>query len=252
MTLQEIIDTVRRRLGDYEKPYDWTDQELVDYANDIENIICREARVLIDPYTSAICSFYTVAEQFDYVLSPLIIEILNAKIVRANSESLLTKYTAAELYLLSQSWRTSSTAVTYTHDEDDNVSFYPPGSYGEELSYAEEPTKYCLDYRNGYITLYPAPDDVYAIQLSVIRYPLTALTTTSMSAQTSEIDAKYHHALIAGMCYHAYMKTGIETYNEKKSAMYYNQLYKYLSDMKSQKIFYEHTSRRAGPHLGCI
>jgi hypothetical protein len=81
MTLQEIIDITRRKIGDYELPYDWTDQELVDYCNYAIGQIARNAYIFEDAYTPAICNLTTSANTTDYLLSTDIVELRNIRVV---------------------------------------------------------------------------------------------------------------------------------------------------------------------------
>lgn len=85
MTLEEIINLARRRLMDYEPPYNWLDSELVDYANNAYNTICRETFQIDDSYTPAICLLTLTADTatsstFDYSLDSRIIDIRSANI----------------------------------------------------------------------------------------------------------------------------------------------------------------------------
>ncbi len=86
MTLQQIIDLVRRRQGNYEPPYHHIDTELVDYANDIVNTIARESLIIEDSTTPAACYLTLVDSTIDYTYDTRIIEI---------SDALITGYLSA-------------------------------------------------------------------------------------------------------------------------------------------------------------
>lgn len=81
MTLQEIIDQVRYRLDNFEIPRRWVDAELVFYANEIQKVIARETKELVDTETESVCRIFTSMGVLDYALSPLIIYVLSAKLV---------------------------------------------------------------------------------------------------------------------------------------------------------------------------
>lgn len=117
---------------------------------------------------------------------------------------------------------------------------------------AAEPKKYILDYNTGYITLYPNPDDSYLLRLSVIRYPLVAMSVTSMSTQTPEIDAKYHDTVVNGICSMAYMKRGENTFNDKLASMYLSLYKKSISDMKVKDNLTRTFTSIGSPHKGFI
>ena len=115
-----------------------------------------------------------------------------------------------------------------------------------------QPTKYLLDYRNGYITFSPPPDKAYTIVLSVIRYPVAALSATSMSSQTPEIPAQYHQAIIYGIAYQAFLKSGEKTYDPVKSDAYYKLFRDAISKMKIQSNMYQANESTASPVRGFV
>ena len=110
------------------------------------------------------------------------------------------------------------------------------GHSGWRYSTADKPYKYLLDFQTGYITLYPRPDDEYLIRLSVIRYPITAMSATSMSTQTPEIDSKYHEVIVNGICARAHLKRGDDTYDPKRAAEFMGLYRKGISDMKINEV----------------
>jgi hypothetical protein len=111
-----------------------------------------------------------------------------------------------------------------------------------------EPSMYLLDYHTGYITIYPKPDDIYTLRLSVFRYPITAMSATDMSTQTPEIDAKYHNAIIDGICAQAYLKSGENTYDAKKAANHYQLFRKAISDVKIKNVMSGSAESTVSPH----
>ena len=317
MTLQEIIDLTRRRLGDYDLPYDWYDQELVDYANYAIWQTSRNAYLFEDAYTPAICNITTVADTLDYLLSTSIVELRN---IRVTGEVGTITQTGSGLSDI-------SVRGSYTHDATDtsykiyidgaatpdtfkwsddggttwNASTVSITSLWQELSHgifikfaattghtltntwaftisynscqlmtlttikemydaipswrmsdSDIPTKYLLDYRQGYISFYTPPDAAYLINMNVLRYPATDMSATSMSAQTPEIPAKFHMVLIDGIMYQAYNKTGIETYNEKKADRHYALFMKGISDINRSKIINVSNKGPMSPHEGNI
>jgi hypothetical protein len=268
MTLQEIIDQARYRLNNYEKPYLWVDSELVYYANQIENIIARETRSLVDTTTDSICRIFTSAGVLDYALSPLILYVLSAKLVETElmtldvaptpttfaaaatvtgvtsskactvvSKDTSTTYTVEHRTgtftlgeVVGDGTNTADQGATYPtfSDNSDSPKFLTKtntasmdGIVSWRSADQNEPARFVLDYRTGYLTVYPPPDDSYPIYLSVIRYPLTALTTSSMSAQTPEIDQAYHSAIVDGICYMARLKAGEHTFDPVQSDLYF-------------------------------
>jgi len=190
------------------------------YANEAEKIICRDARVLEDSATSSVCEIDVVAGTLDYELDPVIIYVLNAKITD------------------------SSLNLTKTSRQAQEQS-YP----GWRSGTAAEPTKYLLDYRHGYITLYPTPDDSYTLNLSVIRYPLDDM---ALDTDEPEIPAEYHHALVDGICYQAYLKWGDRTYDAQKSDIHLKLFRKAIADMKNTSNAFQYVETTLSPNRGFI
>uniref|UniRef100_A0A6H1ZYG9 Putative structural protein n=1 Tax=viral metagenome TaxID=1070528 RepID=A0A6H1ZYG9_9ZZZZ len=316
MTLQEIIDLTRRRLGNYELPCNWTDQELVDYCNYAIGQISRNAYLFEDAYTPAICNITTVADQIDYLLSTDIVELRNIRVTGESSAitqtgtglndlSICGSYThdnTDTVYLINVTtasttdvfkWSDDS-GVTYTssvsmtadwqelshgvfikftaktgHTATDTFTFTVSDNSNQlmtltsvkemynvipswRMSTSDIPIKYLLDYRRGYISFYPPPDDVYLINMNVLRYPATDMTITSMSGQTPEIPAVWHMILVDGILYQAYNKTGIETYNERKADRHYGMFRLGINDINRSKIINVSNKQGMTPHEGNI
>jgi hypothetical protein len=317
MTLQEIIDLTRRRLGDYELPLDWYDQELVDYTNYAIWQICRNSYLFEDAYTPAICNITTTSGTIDYLLSTSIVEIRNAKVTGylsaiAGTHAGLDDISICGSYTHSDTDTSfkitidgASTTDTFKWSDDGgttwNATLVAMTADWQELSHgifikfaaktshtltdfwtftvydqassfltlntvpvlgqsipswrmveSEEPTTYLLDYRHGYISFYPTPDDSYLINLNVTRYPATNMSATSMSSQTPEIPAVFHMVLIDGIMYQAYNKTGTETYNSQKADRHF-QLFKMgISDINRNMILNRANKIAIIPHTGTI
>ncbi len=300
MTLQDIVDYERKSiLDDFTLPYDWHDDQLVMYANEAYNIICRDAMAITDASTASVCNIATVAGTFDYALAASIIYVLSAKLL---SEELITldvaptpaawaagatvtgvtsnkscyikakltsttytiqnrtgEFTAGEV--LGDGANSADQGPNYptvtdssasplmlqksTAAEINRISNWRSGTNGK-------PIRYLLDYRSGYMTLWPAPDAVYTIKLTVIRYPIAAFTTTAMSSQTPEIPSQYHHALLDGIAWQAFLKRGENTYNPQRSAEYYRLFMGAISKMKIASNMYESNEATASPIRGFI
>ena len=300
MTLQEIVDASRDRLGNYEKPWNWLDREIVLYANEAINVLCRDTRILEDSYTGSICNVHAAAGILDYALSTYIIYVTAAKLLSSEKMTLDVAATPAAWAVdATVTGGTSTftcnivaalTTTTYTIDKRtgeftlgeilsdgtnsaDQGAAYPvltdnsssPNLLTKSTSVemnryysgwrsatATQPTKYILDYRHGYITLYPPPDKAYTIVLSVIRYPSAAFSATSMSSQTPEIPTQYHHALLDGIAWQAFLKRGEATYDPQKSDFFYKLFRKQISDMKIQSNMREGNESTNSPLGGFI
>jgi hypothetical protein len=115
-----------------------------------------------------------------------------------------------------------------------------------------QPYKYLLDFNTGYISLYPKPDAVYIIKLNVSRYPITAMSTTNMSAQTPELDAKYHDAIVNGMCAQACLKRGELTFDPKQAATFAGLFANAIARAKVKNMMHNERENIFSPHGGFI
>jgi hypothetical protein len=114
-----------------------------------------------------------------------------------------------------------------------------------------EPRYYVVDFTTGYLTVYPKPDAAYTIKLTVNRYPITAMSTTSMSS-SPEIDSKYHNMIIDGICAQAYLKNGEQTYDPKKSAVHMGLFTKAIADIRRKNSMFNATELIVPTHGGFI
>jgi len=218
MNLLQIEEYARYRLSDYELPYSWLQKEIFLYANEAEKIICRDGKVLEDSTTDSICNIDVVASTLDYELDESIIYVTAAKLT--SSDYNLTKTTKMDMDRMYSGWRSGT---------------------------AGEPTKYLLDYRHGYITLSPPPDIAHTLNLSVFRYPEDDM---ALPTDEPEIPVQFHHAIIDGICYQAYLKWGERTYDAKKSDIHFKLFRKAISDMKISDNLFKATESTMGAHGG--
>jgi hypothetical protein len=292
MLLSEIVDQVRYTANNYEVPYLWRNAELVYFANNAVNEICRDGRVLEDALTASICQFSTTANTMDYALNASIIYVKEAKV---RTEELLTldvapstAWSAGDTLTGASSTKTCkvvSQVSTYVYKVENRTGAFTLGEIISNGTYtadqgalypiftesesayltkltkdqiglfrtyeSSEPYGYFLDDTTGYITL-TKPDDIYVIDMSVIRYPASQLSATSMSTQTPEINSKYHSAIIDGILYQAYLKRGDETYDPKKSDFHYKLFRNAISNMKKENLRLQGNGETFSPREGFI
>jgi hypothetical protein len=74
------------------------------------------------------------------------------------------------------------------------------------------------DLDSGYLTLYPTPETVDTLSLTVVRYPLAQVTATNLDQELPEIPFVYHYDLPGGIGALAYLKQDSETYDPQKAA----------------------------------
>ena len=279
MLLSDIIDMTRYRLNNAERPFLWLDKELVFYANEAINIICRDGKCIEDSMTAACCQLFTIAGTIDYALHPSIIYVKSAKLrsqetitldvapatawaqgatltgVISNKTCVVVAQLTATTYTVKNRSGQFTLGETITDgttaaaqgaanpiftDSTTNTTLLTKQSKREMDEYYSswrsqpqaQPLRYILDYQAGYISLYANPDNYYPIDLTVVRYPLTLLTTTSMTTQTPEINPIWHDTIIEGICWMAYQKRGEDTYDPKLSMLHGQNFRRGIADMK--------------------
>jgi len=226
MTHAALLAHVRQVLDDESKPYLWSDAELIGYYNDVMAEIAQQTDSFIDPATTAVVDIAisaaaVTAGTMEYALSSLILEIHSAKI--EDETVFLTKTTAQRMNDRIPAWR-DATAAT--------------------------PQYYLLDYLTGYITLYPPPVAAGTINLTVTKLP--AVITTAALTGSPELNSIYHQKLRHGIAKYAFLKSGEETYNEKKAAIHTILFKGLINEIKLAFLRMQRRRKVASPHPGNI
>lgn len=226
MTGTQVIAMARSHADDSTVPYKWTDSELVDYLNMALNDIYRLIGVKVDATTTAIVDITIAASTFDYALDSRITEILEAKV--DGTTTFLKATTTEYLNAINSDWRSASST--------DSVQYY------------------CLDYRSGYITLYPPYDDDGTLSLRVKRFQATPFTTSNLGINAFEINTVYQAELYYGILEHAFLKSGDRTYIPEKSVVYGAKFRQLKEDIARDYIKLKNSERIlvAGPHRGTV
>ncbi len=317
MTLQQIIDLVRRRQGNYEPPYIQVDAELVDYANEVVNHIARETFIIKDSSTPAICYLTLTADTIDYSFDQRILEIKSASISGYNSAVTQTGSGLSDLSICGNyteddtntsfvvycdtsgttdtfkwsndggsTWEATGVsmtgdwqeldhgmwikfAATTGHTADDYWSWttYPingglltrmttnelyEGQSTWRKGTSGEPTRFVTDYIHSYISFYVPPQYSYLVNMRVTRYPLSQLTSASMSSQTPEIPINFHYAIVEGILAQAYLRRGAETFDDRKASIHQAIFDKEVQKMKRYNINLQGYSRNLRPDDGIL
>ena len=189
MTHSEIITLARSWLDDSAVPYNWSLTEMIAFYNDTVNEFCEQTRILVDSTTEVICKITLASGTAKYVLDSRVIDILTGRLVTGDRK--ITRRTRTYMDSHSSGWD-STTASTGT------------------------PMNFLGDLNTGYIILVPAPDSIDTLWLTVVRFPLLQLTSTTLDT-SPEIHFKYHFGLLDGICGRAYLKQDAETYDPKKA-----------------------------------
>jgi hypothetical protein len=296
-SLQDIINQVRYRLGNYEKPYYWLDTELVFYANTLLDQMYTYLKIKRDSSTTSVCQIALSENTYDYPLASSVDSINSVHLLV--KEKLTLDVAPATIWSAGDTITGSSSTVTcevvealttktyiinqrsgdFTAGEilsngtysADQGSSYPTVLPHEskildkttlndiEIEAPEwravdsaEPEKYLLDYNSGYISIYPPPDQNYIVTLRAMRRQITALSTTSMSSQTVELNQQYYGDLVNGICGMAYLKRGEYTYDPKAAAIFTGLFNARLRAIKAEIMLSESSKNIFAPNEGFI
>lgn len=185
MKLNDLIDICRIEVDDAVKPYLWSDDELIEYANDAELEACRRGRLLIDSSTAEICQIALVADTATYALDPRVQFIRRARLTGMRP---LKRMNLQDMDGWNPWWEDAA---------------------------ASTPSAFIPDFETGKIRLYPTPDADYTLNLMVVRDPLQEMNDDS---DTPEIAPRYHRSLRFWMMHRAYLKKDADTNDPKKAA----------------------------------
>lgn len=185
MRLNDLIQIFRAEVDDAVTPYLWSDDELIEYANDAELEACRRSRLIVDSSTAAICQIAVVAGTATYALDPRVLFVRRARL-------------------------TGLLPLKRKNMQDMDIQ-YP----GWEDAAAGTPSAFIPDFETGKIRLYPTPDAAATLNLMVVRDPLAEMNDDS---DTPEIAARYHRSLRFWMMHRAYLKKDADANDPKKAA----------------------------------
>lgn len=140
---------------------------------------------------TALTQLAIVAGQGSYQLDPRIIDIDDGDVRLSTLEKELQKHSYRSFQNVSATWDTD----------------------------ASEPMAFCLDWKEGWLTLDCVPEAADTAKMRVFRLPLADL---SADADTPEIPNAYHDFITDGMAYYLYSKQDSQTYDPKAADKYYN------------------------------
>lgn len=185
MTLAELIEIFRERAEDTAQPYLWSDDTLLRYASEAQRQACIRAQLLRDSTTAAICVLAVDADATDVGLSPLVLDVLKARLDGVQQPLGITS--ADQM------------------DADDDQW---------ESRAAAQPTHLVLERNGAGLAgrLWPTPFEDVTLRLRVIRLPLLAAFTDG--DETPEIPAQHHEQLVDWMLHLAYLKADAETFDK--------------------------------------
>jgi hypothetical protein len=184
MKLRDLFLIVRRDLDDLEEPYLWSDDQLLEFANDAEEEACRRARLIVDSATDDICVLAVTALTPDVDLDPRVIFIRRAKMLTGIRTLRRASYRDLDERL--PGWETQEGTVSH----------------------------FITDLATGSIRLFRIPEASDTLNLTVVRMPLAPMTGLDASP---EIPTRYHRSLRHWIKYRAYSVQDAELKNPQKA-----------------------------------
>lgn len=234
MTLEKLIEHLGTAFDDNVVPYLWSNEELTEYLNMSIEEWCRLTDANIDSATTAVCQVSITAGTKSYALHDSILKILFAHI--SGESAFLEKMDTNYIFQL---W--GPDALSTAADDRDT------------------PTYYSLDYRAGYITLWPTPVANGTLLLTVSRLPLTELAYvtpnlpgTPGTGAEPDIPPRYHRDMLAGVKYRAYLKNDADTESLARAKVAEAEWKKVIDKTIVENSLYQYRPRAIMPEYGFI
>jgi hypothetical protein len=224
MTLQNILDEARRKLDDEQQPFLWKDDEIIQYANNAINRLCKDALLISDSTTAQICTIAVRVNIQTYPKDERIIHVREARITaRARP---LTKKTMDWLTCHWPTWRSAQ-----------------PGT----------PILFAEDIDEGKITLIPTPKGSDTLSLSVYRFPLVQMANNKQSRESSpEFHWQFHPYIHEGILGQAYGKQDAECFDRTLMEKFQGVFERSVDRAKLAMYKMRYSSQTAGVHWGSV
>lgn len=212
MNTTELEQAFRQEVRDLAPPYLWSQTEILAYANDAQNALCRLGGGIGDS-TSALTRI-DFAPNTEYVdISP---RILKLRAVHLES-------TGEELRIMN-------------HED-----YYLRGGTRRLGNLIPGPVKAVVTGMTANkLMLVDIPIDTDALRLVLYRMPLESLTEPF---QDLEVDEYHHRPLLMWMKHLAHMKQDAETYDRGRSEQYGMDFRAYCDQVKREREMSEHKQR---------
>jgi hypothetical protein len=188
MKLKDLIATFDRLAADTAEPQGWTPDEKIRFANQAEREACLRARLIRDNDEAGVCVASINANTTTYDYSPLIIQVLRAKLDSMTRP--LIKKTAEQLDADWPAWETATGGTDY----------------------------YIEDGKSRQIRFVCPVKAADTLRMHVYRYPLVDMA--DVDADEPEIAEQYHYGLVYWMLKLAYETQDSETGDPHKAKDY--------------------------------
>lgn len=190
MKTSELLKLTRQAIRDTVKPYLWTDEELVGFLTEGEQMGARNARLLRDFSTPETCRLSIVTTKQAYNLDRRVIFV--RRLVVASRSTPLRKISYRDLDIEQPGW----------------------------IDRTGTPDRWCGDFESGRIWLNKKPTAADTAKLLVVRLPLKDLSTSE--DRELEIPVAYHRAVHHWAAYRAHSKPDTETEDPKRAQYHYD------------------------------
>ena len=250
--LKKDLFVSRSSIGQFSTVADTLDYALNSQIAWIANVVLRtEERLLLDVSPSTAWSVGDTITGASSTYTCEVVEYVSATEYKIKNRT--GEFTLGEI--LSNGTYTADQGAAYPKCLPSLVTDLKKYNY-KEFQYwrtedAAQPYGYCLDCLEGYITI-TRPDDVYIVELYTINYPEAALSATSMSTQTPDINSRWHDVLVDGIVYQMYLKRGDDTWNPQAADIYLRKFRNGIHDIKKYMIHLETKERIIAPHRAFI
>lgn len=184
MTRLELQDNIRRLLDDLEKPFKWSDDELISYINSAFNEIAKRTLCIKDSI-SPLTSIAMVANQRHYAYPEGVLQILS----------------------VTKSWDGRELKRTTLETERDCNPLW--------LSSTSEPAKFMTDYNTDTISLVGVLPAVTTQTLNITCHRMPAALNDDTSV--SDVPSRFHEKIYNWCLYLAFSKQDSELYNPQKA-----------------------------------
>lgn len=181
MTLSELKIAVREMLDDEKAPYLWSDAQLTRAANVAVKEACVRARLIFDSSSS----IAVVAGTTEYRLPTNM--FYTQDVFSVTAAEYLAKAGIEDI--IHKGWDTETGT----------------------------PTHYLLDYRAGYVRLYPNPIATDTLVLTGMKTPSYDM---EVSTDEPEIDEIHHEGLTLWMCHQLYNRADLDESFQGEAARY--------------------------------
>lgn len=194
MDSSSLLRTFRLQMMDNVGPhYLWTDEDVFDYADQAQKLLCREVRGIADAVTPEVCRVAISAGQAFSPLDPRVLEVRTATLVSQRRP--LRPIGTNEL----DTYRSEQTGI---------------------------PSGFVVGLSDGFVRWDCVPVVSDVAELAVYRLPLRPITD---EGQALEIGDEHKYALLAAMAHFAYLKPDPDAYDRGRSDAAFAQFMTYAA-----------------------